>query len=199
MQHYTRIYRLRKGDEEVVFQSEKAACEYLGVERCTVASCYRRNAKCKGYIVERGEATTHYSTKTRLYKIWDGMRERCKRETHKHFKDYGGRGVSVCTEWESFDIFKEWAIANGYIDGLTLDRIDCNGNYEPKNCRWATMKEQARNKRNNHRVTVEGRTMTLSECAEQYSIPMSTIRWREQHNRDIITGARMDGGDEKCD
>lgn len=193
MQHYTRIYRLRKGDEEVVFQSEKAAGEYLGVGRCTVASCYRRSAKCKGYIVERGGATTHHSTKTRLYKIWDGMRGRCKRETHKHFKDYGGRGVSVCTEWESFDIFKEWAIANGYIDGLTLDRIDCNGNYEPKNCRWATMKEQARNKRNNHRVTVEGRTMTLSECVEQYSIPKSTIRWREQHNRDIITGARMDG------
>lgn len=193
MQHFTRIYRLRKGDEELVFQSEKAAGEYLGVGRCTVASCYRRNAKCKGYIVERGEATTHHSTKTRLYKIWDGMRGRCKRETHKHFKDYGGRGVSICTEWESFDIFKEWAIANGYTDGLTLDRIDCNGNYEPKNCRWATMKEQARNKRNNHRVTVEGRTMTLSECVEQYSIPKSTIRWRERHNRDIITGARMDG------
>ena len=196
MQHFTRIYRLRKGDEELVFQSEKAACEHLGVGRCTVASCYRHNVKCKGYIVERGEATTHHSTKTRLYKIWAGMRGRCKRETHKYFKDYGGRGVSVCTEWESFDIFKEWAIANGYIDGLTIDRIDCNGNYEPKNCRWATMKEQARNKRNNHRVTVEGRTMTLSECVEQYSIPKSTIRWREQHNRDIITGAKMDKEDE---
>lgn len=192
MQHYTRIYRLRKNDEELVFQSEKAACEYLGVARCTVASCYRRNVKCKGYAVERGEMTTHHSTKTRLYKIWEGMRGRCQRKKHKHFKDYGGRGISVCEEWEAFDTFKKWAVVNGYNEALTLDRINCNGNYTPANCRWVTMKDQARNKRTNHHVTVEGCVMTLSECAEKYSIPKSTVRWREQHNRNIITGAKMD-------
>lgn len=195
MRHYTRIYRLRKGDVELEFASEKAAGEYLGVAKCTVASCYRRNVKCKGYVVERGEMTTHHSTKTRLYKIWDGMRGRCSRESHKHFKNYGGRGISVCAEWESFDVFKEWAVANGYNEMLTLDRVDCNGNYGPGNCRWATTKEQARNKRNNHRVTIGLNTMTLSECAERYAIPKSTIRWREQHNRDIITGAKMDKED----
>lgn len=190
MQHYTRIYRLRKDDEELVFLSEKAACEYLGVAKCTVASCYRRNTKCKGYVVERGEITTHNSTKTRLYKIWDGMRDRCKRQSHKHYKDYGGRGITVCEAWEDFKTFAEWAIAHGYKNTLTLDRIDYNGNYEPDNCRWVTMKEQARNKRNNHCVNVDGKTMTLSECAEKYGIPKSTIRWRIVHNRDIISGAK---------
>ena len=193
MQHFTRIYRLRKGDEELVFQSEKAAGEYLGVGRCTVASCYRRNVKCKGYVVERGEITTHHSTKTRLYKIWDGMRDRCERQSHKHYKDYGGRGITVCEAWKDFKTFAEWAIAHGYKNTLTLDRIDYNGNYEPDNCRWVTMKEQAANKRNNHYVHVDGKTMILSECAEKYGIPKSTIRWRIAHNRNIISGAKMDG------
>ena len=194
MQHYTRVYRLRKDDEELVFQSEKEAGQYLGVARCTVASCYRNNSKCKGYIVERGEITTHHSTKTRLYKIWDGMKGRCERNKHKHYKNYGGRGISVCKEWETFSAFKEWAIANGYNDTLTIDRKDCNGNYEPGNCRWVTMKEQANNKRNNHRIAIGDHVITLSECAEKYSIPKSTIRWREEHSRNIITGAKMDGG-----
>jgi len=196
MQNYTVAYCLRKGDEELVFASEKLACEHLGVAQCTIASCYRSNSKCKGYSIERMGYTTHHATKTRLYKIWEGMRDRCRRASHKHYKSYGGRGITVCEAWEDFKSFAEWAVTHGYENTLTLDRIDNNGNYEPSNCRWATTKEQAANKRNNRHVYVDGKTMILSECAEKYAIPKSTIRWRIAHNRDILTGAKMDKEDE---
>lgn len=193
MKHYTVSYGLRKGDEERWFSSEKAACEYLGVARCSVATCYGRGWTCKGYAVLRGNITTHHASKTRLYKIWDGMRDRCRRQGHMHYKNYGGRGITVCDEWLDFNEFKRWALDNGYNDQLTLDRIDCNGNYEPSNCRWATYEEQAANKRTNHIVNVNGETMILAECSRKYNIPKSTLRWREAHNRDLITGTRLQG------
>lgn len=85
----------------------------------------------------------------RLYNIWDKMNYRCVNVNYHRYKDYGGRGIKVCNEWKnSFVIFRDWALSNGYADNLTLDRIDVNGNYEPSNCRWITNAEQQKNKRN---------------------------------------------------
>lgn len=191
--HYTVSYILKKDNEILKFNSEKEACEYLGVAQCTIASCYRSNTMCKGYSIERGEATTHHATNTRLYKIWSAMRERCYRINHMHYENYGGRGIEICEEWKDFVRFKEWAIKNGYDETLTIDRINNDGNYEPNNCRWVTFLEQANNRRSNHIIFVNGIRMTLAECSRLYNIPKSTVRWRVNHSRDVLTGAKIRG------
>ena len=121
------------------------------------------------------------------------MIARCGYPKHPYYKDYGGRGISVCEEWRDYEKFRAWAIKNGYSDNLTIDRIDNNGNYEPSNCRFITIKEQMLNKRNNHWVVYGGERLTVSQLSEKYSVPESTVRWRLEHLRDILTGAKMGG------
>ena len=115
---------------------------------------------------------------SKLYSIWVNMRNRCSNPENKSFAYYGGRGISVCDEWNEFLNFEKWAIQNGFEENLTLDRIDVNGNYEPENCRWISRKEQMRNTRSNHLLTYNGDTKTMAEWAEITGIPYSTLKQR---------------------
>jgi hypothetical protein len=89
------------------------------------------------------------------------MHERCSCPKHRNFKNYGGRGIYVCPAWDDFVTFRDWALSSGYTDELSIDRIDPNGPYCPDNCRWATTKEQGRNKRNTVWLTAFGETKRL--------------------------------------
>ena len=123
----------------------------------------------------------HGKEPKRLYFAWSNMRRRCYQKQNEKYASYGGRGIKVCDEWlHSFPAFREWALANGYKDNLTLDRIDANGNYEPSNCRWETQKTQQNNRRNNHRIEYNGETHTLAEWSEITGIPHYTISRREK-------------------
>lgn len=106
----------------------------------------------------------------RLYHIWNNIKARISNPKLKAYPDYGGRGITMDKSWYDFDVFKEWAILNGYKDNLTIDRIENNGNYESSNCRWATAKQQSRNKRNNVLITHNGETKPLIEWCELYNL-----------------------------
>lgn len=119
--------------------------------------------------------------KTRLLSIWTSMKTRCNNPNSDNYDRYGGRGIFVCDEWKSFEPFKEWALKNGYKDGLQIDRRDTDGNYEPGNCRWVTPKENSNNKSNNKFYTIGGVTKTYSQWAEEIGISKSTFKQRLDH------------------
>lgn len=121
-------------------------------------------------------STKHGMFGTRLYHIWDSMKARCYNEKHMAYKNYGGRGISICDEWRnSFEAFHTWALENGYSDELTIDRIDVNGNYEPSNCHWITANQQANNKRNTVYITISGVTKSAAQWAREIGVSRSAI------------------------
>lgn len=118
---------------------------------------------------------THNESKTRLFREWANMRNRCQNSNNRSYERYGGRGITVCDEWNNFITFRDWAYDNGYQDNLSIDRIDVNGNYEPDNCRWATTLEQANNKRSSFMITYFDETHSLSDWCRILNLPYSVI------------------------
>lgn len=125
------------------------------------------NTKSCGCLNSEPSNTKHGKCYTRVYHIYNSIKQRCYYKKHNSYKNYGGRGIKMYDEWlDDFMAFYNWAYENGYDDNLTIDRIDVNGNYEPNNCRWVDMKQQAQNRRSNMNYTINGETRCLKEWCE---------------------------------
>ena len=111
--------------------------------------------KSCGCLKKDNHYVKHSKKNTRLYRTWKSMKSRCYNNHVDRYPNYGGRGIKVCDEWlNDFMSFYNWAMANGYDDKLTIDRINVDGNYEPNNCRWVDMKQQLRNTQRNAYYTI---------------------------------------------
>lgn len=128
-------------------------------------------------------ARKHGGFGTKLYTIWNSMRQRCNNPRHHAYKNYGGRGIKICSEWDNYESFREWALLSGYNENAprgecTLDRIDVDKGYNPTNCRWANMREQSNNQRNSIVITNNGQTHPLTVWAEILGTPYQTL-WKQ--------------------
>ena len=113
----------------------------------------------------------------KLYKVWYNMKNRCNDERNVRYNWYGGRGIKVCSEWETYEVFKK-DMQKGYKEGVSIDRIDNDKGYFKENCRWATNIEQANNKRNNKKITYQGSTLTLNQWGRKIGVKESAMRVR---------------------
>ena len=133
--------------------------------------CYREENKHKfGY--------KHGFSNDKIYTIWSAMVQRVTNPNNDRYNCYGGRGIIINNEWMIPENFIEWAIKNGYKEGFTIERIDVNGNYEPNNCKWITMKEQYDNRQNTRLITYEGKTQTRAKWARELGSNAEKLRYR---------------------
>lgn len=117
----------------------------------------------------------HGQARTKLYRVWASMKNRCNNPNDYNYKFYGGKGVTYCPKWEDYMPFYKWAMENGYREGLTIDRIDNDGNYEPNNCRWVSQGEQLLNTSRTKLYTFNGKTQHLKFWAEELGIKEMTL------------------------
>lgn len=127
--------------------------------------------------------TKHNKSNSRLFRVWAGIKQRCLNPNASEYRNYGGRGITICDEWLDFECFYDWAINNGFVEESpkhknTIDRIDVNGNYEPGNCRFVDMKTQSNNTRRNRYITFNENTLTISQWAEKLGINRRTLEAR---------------------
>lgn len=153
---------------------------------------------------QRRRATKHGYSKEPWYSSYKGMMQRCYLHCNPNYAIYGGRGISVCDEWHDINKFAEWVKVSNYSVGLTIERIDSNGNYSPENCTWATPKQQANNRRNTTYIDFEGKTKSLAEWADFLGINRYTLwsrinkqGWNIDRAFNTKVGAKMDGKEKK--
>lgn len=180
--------------EEVQKRSKNGHKQYKCICDCGNIKIVRGDTLKNGSSRSCGcsQGVMHGYSKSKLYKILNGMKNRCYNKNAYNYSYYGGRCITICDDWlNDFMTFYDWAINSGYKEGLSIDRIDVNGNYDPNNCRWKTSKQQCNNKRNNIKLTYKGKTQTLSQWADELGINYNTVATRYHRGwetKDILYG-----------
>lgn len=182
--------KTKKENTKSVWICDCLACGKIDVELHASRLLDPRRKSCGCKLIEIQQEfvhsrITHGDSKTRLFGVWKGIIDRCENPNIKEYKNYGGRGITMCEEWRnSFLSFKNWALNNGYIEGKngkleqSIDRIDVNKGYCPENCRWADSKVQSDNKTNNKIVIYNGERYSISKFCDAYGITDKSFAYR---------------------
>lgn len=150
----------------------------VSVRQWNLTSGDTRSCGCYQKEKARESSIKHGRSSHPLHHTWRGMHQRCTNNHNRHWDRYGGRGISVCDEWDNFENFYNWSIKNGYKHGLTLDRKDNNGDYCPENCRWADQFTQANNRSTTRRIEYAGETYSIMEWSKIFGIKYTTLYMR---------------------
>lgn len=152
--------------------------EHMATSHNLIYGVSKQCKECK--IAQIAQSNTKHNCKPkRLHEIWTNMKTRCHNPNYELYNRYGGRGITICDEWEkSFNEFRDWALKSGYADDLTLDRIDNDGNYCPENCKWSTRTEQANNRHTNRILVLDGIKDTMANWSRKTGIPYWLIQDR---------------------
>lgn len=153
---------------------------YLITKHTSSCGCFKKECSTNRF-------TTHGQTGTHLYKIWASMIQRCHDRKSKSFKSYGEKGVSVCNEWREFEGFYSWAINNGYKETLSIDRIDCEGNYSPNNCQWIPLSLNREKHRDSIMLNYQGEERPLKTWCDKLNLPTQTVRRYYRKNGKELT------------
>lgn len=180
----TVIKFLEQGEREDKRRQWLCKCDCGNYSQVSGAKLINGHTKSCGCAVVDfiGSLNRKYPNKDkRIYRIWRAIHNRCYAENNREFNNYGGRGITICDEWKEensgYTAFHEWAVNNGYSEGLTIDRIDVDKGYSPDNCRWITNKEQQNNRRDNVLLTYNGETHTMKEWSEILNVSYHKLRY----------------------
>ncbi len=165
----------------------RCSCGEVIIRRSAMITCgCIKSCGCFHEESRKYNNRTHGMHDTRLNSIWRGIKGRCNNQKDKAYHNYGGRGITVCKEWQDdFMTFYNWSMDNGYTKDLSIDRRDNDGNYEPSNCRWTTMIEQGRNRRNNVKYSLDGKMLCMSQISEYTGIRHDTLHYHHKRYGNI--------------
>lgn len=183
---------MKFGKLEVIkylYTNEKRKTIYLCKCECGNLKEIKRNSLVSGHTkscgcIKKTGNLKHGQRNTKLYGTWLNIKDRCNNKNNSHFKYYGKKGIKMCDEWTNdFATFMKWALENGYVEGLSIERIDNNKGYNPNNCKWIAKEKQARNRSSTKFQIINEKKMSLIEISKKFNIKPSTIYARYRRGK----------------